>query len=242
LIKKYVEPRPEAVAAESLLPGGPGESVSAIEPGFVAADLPATEDEGDSEAGEGGHSEGCGRTDPAEGSVCFFPAVSHAEPELSKILLSLGVVAVGYAVAISFCLAFYKRRDPRLVGLTERNAVARGMHKFLVNKYYLDHLYEKVIVRAVAHPIAAAAYWTNQNVLDGAVNAVGEGGKRTGDWIYKNIDQKVVDGAVNGSGTVASETGHGLQSTQSGKINQYGALIFGAAAVGAIVLVIVNAN
>jgi NADH-quinone oxidoreductase subunit L len=29
---------------------------------------------------------------------------------------------------------------------------------------------------------------------------------------------------------------------QSGKVNQYGALLFGAAAVGAIVLVIINVN
>ena len=33
-----------------------------------------------------------------------------------------------------------------------------------------------------------------------------------------------------------------LQPVQSGKVNQYGALLFGAAAVGAIVLVIVNVN
>jgi len=97
-----------------------------------------------------------------------------------------------------------------------------------------------VLVRAVAYPISKAAYWINQNVLDGTVNAVGESGKRAGEWVYNTVDQKVVDGAVNGSGTVASETGHGLQSTQSGKVNQYGALIFGAAAVGAIVLVILN--
>ncbi len=69
---------------------------------------------------------------------------------------------------------------------------------------------------------------------------MGEGGKRSGQWIYDNVDQKIVDGAVNTSGAVASETGRGLQSTQSGKVNQYGALIFGAAAVGAIVLVIIN--
>ena len=33
-----------------------------------------------------------------------------------------------------------------------------------------------------------------------------------------------------------------LQPVQSGKVNQYGALLFGAVAVGAIVLVIVNVN
>jgi NADH-quinone oxidoreductase subunit L len=251
VLKKYVEPRAvqvavysgddhaggsaddhsEAGSATVVEAGGPGESVS-----LVAAAGALGADDG----GESAKKVGCGRSTPAEGSVCYFPAVSHAVPTLGKILLALAVVAIGYALAISFCLAFYKRRDPRLVGLTERNKFANAGYKFLVNKYYLDHLYEKIIVVGVRGPLARAAYWTNQNVLDGTVNAVGEGGKRTGEWIYNNIDQKVVDGAVNASGTVASETGHGLQSVQSGKINQYGALIFGAAALGAIALVIIN--
>ena len=40
------------------------------------------------------------------------------------------------------------------------------------------------IVRGIAHPIAKAAYWVNQNVIDGIVNGVGESGKRTGEWVY----------------------------------------------------------
>ena len=77
-------------------------------------------------------------------------------------------------------------------------------------------------------------------MLDGIVNAVGIGGRKTGDWIYKNIDQRLVDGAVNGSGAVARGTGGALRPVQSGKVSLYGALLFGAAAVGALVLVIVN--
>ena len=50
----------------------------------------------------------------------------------------------------------------------------------------------------------------------------------------------VVDGAVNASGLVASESGHALQPVQSGKVNQYGALLFGGAMVGAIVLILLN--
>jgi len=157
-------------------------------------------------------------------------------------MIALGVVGAGYAVAIAFCVAFYGRRDERLVGLTERNALARGGYTFLANKYYLDALYENVIVRAVAYPIAKGTYWVNQNVIDGTVDGVGKGGRRTGQWVYDKLDQGVVDGAVNGSGSLASGTGDGLSGMQSGKLNLYGALIFGAAAVGAIVLVIVNAG
>ena len=151
-------------------------------------------------------------------------------------------MAGAYVVAIAFCVAFYGRRNKRLVGLTDRSKILRGGYLFLKNKYYLDALYEGVIVRAIAHPIAKATYWFNQHVIDGVVNGVGHNTKKTGEWVYKNVDQRLVDGVVNASGTVASETGHALQPTQSGKVNQYGALLFGAIAVGAIVLVIVNVN
>ena len=56
-------------------------------------------------------------------------------------------------------------------------------------------------MHGIAHPIAQAAYWTNQHILDGIVNGVGRAGRTTGDWVYRNIDQRVVDGAVNASGT-----------------------------------------
>jgi NADH-quinone oxidoreductase subunit L len=113
-------------------------------------------------------------------------------------------------------------------------------HAFLVNKYYLDHLYEKVIVRAIAYPIARGAYWINQNILDGIVNGTGISVRKISKWVYRNVDQRVVDGAVNSSGVAARGAGSILRPVQSGKVNQYGALLFGAAAIGALVLVIIN--
>ena len=38
----------------------------------------------------------------------------------------------------------------------------------------------------------------------------------------------------------AEGAGEGLRPVQSGKVNMYGALLFGAAAIGALVLVIIN--
>jgi len=153
------------------------------------------------------------------------------------------LVLVGFGFSLLMSMALFGRRRnflSPLVGLTERNKLFGAIHTFLVNKLYLDHLYEQVIVRAIAHPIANAVYWFNQNVIDGIVDGAGKSGKRTGDWVYKNVDQRVVDGAVNLSGTAASEGGHALQPVQSGKVNQYGALLFAAAAVGAIVLILTN--
>jgi NADH-quinone oxidoreductase subunit L len=226
--KKYVEPSPAFVMADPVKASGPGEAIVVLDSTRA------------SEGEEGGAKAGCSYQVPAEGEVCYFPAVSHAKFKWSKAALSLAIVALGLVSSWMFCVQYYTRRNRRLVGLTERSSVLRGGYTFLANKYYLDALYEKVIVRAVAHPIARAAYWFNQNVIDGIVNGAGKISRRTAGWVYRNIDQRVVDGAVNGSGAAARGTGGALRPVQSGKVNQYGALLFAAAAIGALVLVIVN--
>ena len=147
LIKTYVEPRATPVVDRGV-PRLRARRIGHTHPGVVAH----PRCRGGEEGAEGHSKAGCGFTAPEAGTVCFFPAVSHAEPKFAKIMLSLGIVGAGYAVAIAFCVAFYGRRDRRLVGLTERNTVLRGGFLFLKNKYYLDALYENVIVRAVAHP------------------------------------------------------------------------------------------
>jgi NADH-quinone oxidoreductase subunit L len=199
-------------------------------------------------AGDEAHSEEATAGEEAAGEeVHSEPLYSVPAPPKFKwanALPGLGLVALGFVVSLGLSMAvFDRRKNPftPLVGLTKRNSLARGVHTVLLRKYGLDALYENIIVRAVAHPIAKAAYWINQHVIDAAVNGAGRAGRVTGNWIYRNVDQRVVDGAVNASGLVASESGHALQPVQSGKVNQYGALLFGAAAVGAIVLILTNA-
>jgi NADH-quinone oxidoreductase subunit L len=170
----------------------------------------------------------------------FFPTLSHAPFKWVNVLPSVAFIVAGIAISLYVSRELYGRAESRLQGFTQRVAPARWGYAFLINKYYLDKLYENGIVRAVAYPISKAAYWINQNVIDGIVNGVGKGGRRTGEWVYRYIDQGLVDGAVNGSGHAARGTGGALRPLQSGKVNQYGALLFGAAAVGALVLVIVN--
>ena len=153
---------------------------------------------------------------------------------------SILLVAAGFAVSAFLCVQVFGKETSPFKGLTQRVSVLKAGHTFLVNKYYLDDLYEKVVVKAIAHPIAQAAYWVNQHVIDGIVNRVGLGGKAVGQFVYRYVDQGLVDGVVNGSGTTARGAGGALQPVQSGKVSMYGALLFGAAAVGALVLVLVN--
>jgi len=191
------------------------------------------------QAEEGAYSSPCGKETPKDG-ICYAPSISHAKFKWSKGALSLAIVFAGMLVSWFMSVQVFERKNRALAGLTKRNKLLGAGHSFLVNKYYLDHLYEKVIVRAIAHPIARGAYRFNQKVLDGIVNGTGISVRNTSRWVYRNVDQKVVDGAVNGSGAAAQGAGSALRPIQSGKVSQYGALLFGAAAIGALVLVIIN--
>jgi NADH-quinone oxidoreductase subunit L len=230
-LKKWVEPRAEVVNVTGVNEptGSYGESrlVLTMPTGVVAAE-------------EGGHSKSdCGKKTPESG-VCYAPQLNHAPFKWSKAALSLGIVFAGMIISWLLCVQLYARKNKALVGLTQRNKVLGAGYAFLANKYYLDHLYERIIVRSIAYPISRGAYWVNQNVLDGIVNGAGIGSRKIAGWVYRNVDQKVVDGAVNGAGNAAQGAGGALQPVQSGKVNQYGALLFGAAAIGALVLVIIN--
>ena len=190
-------------------------------------------------AEEGHHYSPCGSKTPEQG-VCAAPQLNHAPFKWSKAGLSMLIVFAGFLLSLFMCIQLYEKKNKKFVGLTERNKVLGFGYKLLVNKYYLDVLYEKIIVHSIAHPIANAVYRFNQKVLDGVVNGAGTTAKGVAGWVYRNIDQRVVDGAVNGTGSVAQGAGSALRPVQSGKVNQYGALLFGAAAIGALVLVIVN--
>ena len=129
---QYVEPRAEQVIAV--------ETAAA-----TAVQEVATE-------GEETHASGCGYDAPEEG-VCYAPATNHAEFHwFPNAATSLLIVLAALAASWAFCVAFYTRKDRRLVGLTERVAPLRWGYTFLVNKYYLDALYEGVIVHAHRPP------------------------------------------------------------------------------------------
>jgi len=153
--------------------------------------------------------------------------------------LPLAGVALGLALAAAGLAGFfYVREEVRLRGFSERNALARAGKDFLVNKYYLDHLYTDIIVRSIRRPIAQGAYWFDQNVIDAVVNAVATTTRQVANFVYDSIDQVVVDGAVNGVGAAAEEGGIALRTLQNGRVQFYAAILFAAAALLGLGLVL----
>jgi NADH-quinone oxidoreductase subunit L len=160
----------------------------------------------------------------------YFPSIvpSFAHPEFSW---GIAIVSTLIAVlGIGIGIAWYTGRIA-LRGISERNALAHAGYTTLVNKYYFDHLYTDVIADGTKGPIARGVNWFNQNVIDGVVNGAGRLATSAGRWVYTHVDQQVVDGAVNGSATAAQSGGQVFRQLTSGKVQQYGALLFGAAAL-----------
>jgi NADH-quinone oxidoreductase subunit L len=146
-------------------------------------------------------------------------------------LVSLTIAVLGIGVAAGY---YFRNTFP--LGLSDRVPILKTGERILVNKYYLDDLFLG-IVRGIQYPVAKAAYWVNQNVLDGVINGVGKGAQRTAGVVYEIIDQRVIDGVVNGAGNSSEESGSILRHLQTGRVQQYAAMMFGAAAVFAIGLV-----
>ncbi len=177
----------------------------------------------------------------------YFPAISHGTPSWSLAVVSTLVVVGGIAAAGWYYFvkveAASKVAGTSLTelpdGPTTKYPLARMGHTLLANKYYLDHLYNEVVVDGTKGPVARFAYRINQQVIDRTVDLVGETAVKAGVVVYEKVDQLVVDGAVNASGSASSATGEELRKINSGKVQSYAAILFAAATVLAGVLIVI---
>ena len=163
-----------------------------------------------------------------------FPPIQHAPFTPWLAIASTILAAGGLFVAYQY---FEKNRGPH--GLTSRSKIAHAGYTFLENKYYLDNLYTGVIAGSTTGPLARAANWCNQNIIDGVVNGIGTGARKIAGVVYVVADQLIIDGAVNGSGRGSEGAGQLLRKIQTGKVQQYASILFAGAVVLAGVLVFV---
>ncbi len=164
----------------------------------------------------------------------LFPEIEHPEFSLPLAVISTAVALFGVFAAYQY---YWRRRSP-FMGLSRHQPFAFGKYA-LERKYGLDVLYTDWVVGSAKGPVARAAYWINQNIIDGIVNLVGRVTVLFSRGVYKGVDQGVVDGLVNASGAASDSSGQLLRRIQTGKVQQYGAILFAAAAILAGVFVFI---
>jgi NADH-quinone oxidoreductase subunit L len=110
------------------------------------------------------------------------------------ILASVGVATIGLAAGIYLFGAFKGRGKPATVAaITNANGATRFLYRASLNKWWFDELNDLLFIR-IGGRVAAAFWW---------------------------FDRTIVDGAVNGVGRVVREMGGALRKLQTGRVQNY---------------------
>jgi NADH-quinone oxidoreductase subunit L len=109
----------------------------------------------------------------------------------TEILLMTASTAAALA-GLGAAYLFYSARPGLPAALAARG---RTTYKLLVNKYYLDEIYNAVIVAPVV--------------------------RSSRDFLWKFMDEFMIDGAVNGAAKLVRQSARGLRHMQSGYVRGY---------------------
>jgi NADH-quinone oxidoreductase subunit L len=150
--------------------------------------------------------------------------------ELGLMLFSVLVGATGIFVA----WRFYVKRPEISARLARQFA---GAHRVLMNKYYVDELYEATVIAGTMG--SANGLWTvDRTVVDGAVNGTGWL-TIFSSWASHLVDKYIVDGLVNLVGSVLQESSFAFRRLQTGLVQNYALLmLFGVFAFVSIYLLV----
>ncbi len=113
--------------------------------------------------------------------------------EMSLMILSSGVAVAGIGIAMYFFL----RRKTAAATMAARFA---GLYRVLVNKYYVEEIYDTAIVQPIR-----------------IVSTEG---------LWKIVDARLIDGSVNGVGRIVSGGSGILRRAQTGSVRAYAASLF----------------
>jgi NADH-quinone oxidoreductase subunit L len=140
----------------------------------------------------GGHNWIHGFLDPVFSGGAHAAVEGHDDTAMELTLMGLSSAVALAGIAIAFVL-FVKR--PR-----KANLHPAGLQKLLVNKYYVDEIYDAIVVRPI-HALSSVVLW-------------------------KGFDVRVIDGAVNGTGAVIRAGSGALRRVQTGSVRVYAMALF----------------
>jgi NADH-quinone oxidoreductase subunit L len=153
---------------------------------------------------------------------------SHAWAiRLPVTLLAFSTAMLGIILATVFYLVRWLSADE------VRDSVPKA-HRFLVNKWYFDELYDVVFVKP-AHMIGSVVTFIDRRVIDGLVHLAASVTRMISVFWDRFTDQAIVDGTVNLLAAWTHRLGLALRNIQTGRIRQYVMFIV----VGAVALFLV---
>jgi len=132
------------------------------------------------------------------------PVFGHVEAEHVSAALEYGLMGVSVAIALvgiglAYLCYVVQPGLPMLIAWR-----AKGLYDLLFNKYYIDELYDVVVVEPL---------------------------RRLANALWHEVDVAVIDGAVNGAATTVSAAGGLWRRWQSGNVQHYALSLFVGAVV-----------
>jgi NADH-quinone oxidoreductase subunit L len=153
-----------------------------------------------------------------------LPTLVHGHSiELALMGASVLVALIGFLVARAIYLA-HPEVALRLA------AAFPGLHRVLLNKYYVDEFYNAVFVRGVTLGGGHALHAVDRFLVDGGDGEVRPGGGVNGlAWGVRDLvakasdlwDRWVVDGLVNLSSLVLENMSYLFRAVQNGRVQHY---------------------
>lgn len=139
---------------------------------------------------------------------------AHGMAMILSTILALSGIALGF-------LFYFPKRDGSTV-FNPASVVSRmrGFYLLLVHKYYLDELYDRIIVKPVLSLAGSSARF-DRAFIDKAVDASGQAGI-AGATAVEATDRVVIDGyLVNGTACFTGQAGEQISVVQTGYIRHY---------------------
>ncbi|MBI5360518.1 MAG: NADH-quinone oxidoreductase subunit L [Planctomycetes bacterium] len=175
-----------------------GDYVQKPESAVVMAHVPAGAHEavaGSEAVHEGGHS------------------TEHAAHQYAVIL---SILIVFISITLATLTYYHKFKKISAEKIAER---LKPVYNLLYNKYYIDEIYEKFIIRPVVRFTKLCSRF-DSGVIDGAVNGTAKATVFAA-FATGQHDLKVIDGAVNGVAQTVIAAGKGAGMMQTGRIKNY---------------------
>jgi NADH-quinone oxidoreductase subunit L len=137
------------------------------------------------------------------------------------LIITLMVVATAIALAGWGLAHYFYSAQPRAADALAHRAA--GVYATLLNKYYVDELYDAVFVEPTKR-LGQTWDWFDRTVIDGLVRAVGQGaekGSAASTWIEKHV----IYGFLNVVGYANHLLASSWRRLQSGMVHHYAAII-----------------